>query len=162
MDKIHISDETASVQTQLSNSLSPETSVKIMRGIWFMLLLSSCLICWLAYNDEVVNGVNVPFDLIVGDRINQVLFAQSIFLTILCFILPKFIGRYTKGPSRTARGFAPLIVRLSFAEAISILGFVCSIRIHSTTVMIPFAGLSLLLFLLSFPTRELMESFSEK
>jgi hypothetical protein len=151
------------MEAQLKKAPEPRQTVMVARILWAILLFSVfnllLVLNFMTPENPQEFGDKTPYREFFNNSYSQILLASAFVAALLSFFLPFWIGPQTRGPTKTVRGFVPLIIRLALAESVSLIGFALAQTYKSSSIIYPFIGMSVFLFLLSFPTQERLESF---
>lgn len=130
----------------------------VPRMLWFSMLVACGFFFFIQF---MKNGLSTDLNSSDIVRPDVLLFVvMGLVNAVASWILPKLIAKAAckkLPPVRNEaevlkRAFAPLIIRLALAEAVTLMGFVAAEMQSKTIIMLPFMLITLMIFLLSFPT----------
>lgn len=134
--------------------------------LWFALLMSSLMMVGvLASQHGIDEAVLSSEDLWRADVLVFCIMGGINF--VVSFFIPKLLTRlnpqfkqYPENEDILLKlSFLPFLLRLALAEAVTIFGFIAAMSVGKTLLVLPFFGLTLMVFFLSFPRYELFRSW---
>lgn len=146
-----------------------DASIRLMRMIWVAMVISVLLYGFIAWTLTRGGDLRPPVEETIQLPTVQVLYGLAVMMFILSSVLPRIVLRgrgdelhhekpHTSVPNEIRLA---LILRFAMLESVAIFGLVCAFMFSDGRLFIPPAMLSLVGFLMAFPSESLFQRMDE-
>lgn len=147
-----------------------DASIRLMRIIWMAMVISVLLYGIVAWMMTRGGQAGHPVEQTLQQPTVQVLYGLGVMMFILSSVVPRLVLR-GRGEGlhlgRPPASVVPkeirlaLIIRFAMLESVAIFGLVCAFLFHDARLFVPPASLSLVGFLMAFPSESLIRRMDE-
>ena len=147
-----------------------EGSIRVLRVIWAAMVFSVLLYGFIAWTLTRGGEARPPVEETIQLPAVQALYGLGVMMFILSAVIPRMVLRGRGEGIHQARPVGSavpnevrvaLIIRFAMLESVAIFGLVCAFMFHDARLFVPPAMLSLVGFVMAFPSESLMQRMDE-
>lgn len=147
-----------------------DASIRLLRIIWMAMVVSVLLYGFVAWMMTGGGEAGLPVERTIQQPTVQILYGLGVVMFILSSVLPRIVlrgrgeGLHHGRPPVSAvpnEIRVALIIRFAALESVAIFGLVCAFIFHDARLFVPPASLSLVGFLMAFPSESLIQRIDE-